>query len=48
LGVKSHNDYAQYEQGKHMPSIDTLEKFLQAIDPKTQTYITCAHLPKPN
>ncbi len=33
LNAKSINDYAQYEQGKHVPCFDKLEQLLKAIDP---------------
>ncbi len=33
LNAKSINDYAQYEQGKHVPGFDKLEQLLKAIDP---------------
>ncbi|HXW53405.1 MAG TPA: helix-turn-helix transcriptional regulator [Myxococcota bacterium] len=34
LGAKSINEYAQYERGKHLPSLEKLENLLKAIDPK--------------
>lgn len=34
LSLKSHASYAQYEQGKSLPGMDVLEKFIQAINPK--------------
>jgi predicted RNase H-like HicB family nuclease len=34
LGAKSINEYAQYEKGKHLPSLEKLESLLKAIDPK--------------
>jgi predicted RNase H-like HicB family nuclease len=33
LRAKSINEYAQYEQGKHLPSFAKLEQLLKAIDP---------------
>lgn len=33
LRAKSINEYAQYEQGKHLPSLDKFEQLLKAIDP---------------
>lgn len=41
LKAKSINDYAQYEQGKHMPSFEKFEKLLKAIDPNLSTFISC-------
>ena len=32
MGSKSINRYAQYEQGKHQPSLDIFEQLLMAID----------------
>ena len=32
LGLKSANSYAQYEQGKALPSMEKLNKFMNAID----------------
>jgi hypothetical protein len=31
LGVKSRNAYARYEQGSSMPTVDKLDKLLQAV-----------------
>ncbi len=39
LHARSINDYAQYEQGKHMPSLEKLEQLLKAIDPQLEPYI---------
>lgn len=39
LGAKSINEYAQYEQGKHLPSLEKLEELLRAIDPRLQPYL---------
>lgn len=36
LNAKSINEYAQYEQAKHLPSIEKLQQFLDAIDPERQ------------
>lgn len=33
MGSRSKNAYAQYEQGKILPSFDKLTQILQAIDP---------------
>ncbi|MBA3954576.1 helix-turn-helix transcriptional regulator [Candidatus Dependentiae bacterium] len=41
LNTKSINDYAQYEQGKHVPSLDNLTRFLEAINPSIQPFISC-------
>lgn len=32
LGVKSKNAYAQYEQGRHQPSLTKIQKFLSAMN----------------
>lgn len=42
LGAKSINDYAQYEQGKHMPSLEKFEQLLEAIDPELSPYLCLA------
>jgi len=34
LGSASPNSYAQYEQGKTMPSLEKLSEILEAINPK--------------
>ncbi len=39
LKAKSINEYAQYEQGKHLPSIEKLEELLRAIDPQLKPYL---------
>ena len=33
LGAKSRNEYARYEQGLSMPSLEKLERLLHALDP---------------
>lgn len=33
LGVKSHNAYARYEQGKSVPTIEKLVQLLSVVDP---------------
>ncbi len=38
LKAKSINEYAQYEQAKHMPSIEQIQRFLDAIDPSREKY----------
>ncbi len=42
LGAKSINEYAQYEQGKHMPSLEKFEQLLEAIDPELSPYLCLA------
>lgn len=39
LRAKSINEYAQYEQGKHLPSLEKLQELLQAIDPSLEPYL---------
>jgi len=41
LGAKSLNEYAQYEQGKHLPSLEKFEKLLQAINPELMPFVSC-------
>ncbi len=41
LHAKSINEYAQYEQGKHLPSFEKFEQLLNAIDPKLAPVISC-------
>mgnify|MGYP000896337438 CR=1 FL=1 len=36
LNSKSPNAYARYEQGKAVPTVETLEELLHAIDPKLE------------
>ena len=40
LNAKSINEYAQYEQAKHLPSIEKLDELLKAIDPTINTIIS--------
>ncbi|OGB84774.1 hypothetical protein A3F66_00760 [candidate division TM6 bacterium RIFCSPHIGHO2_12_FULL_32_22] len=40
LSAKSINEYAQYEQAKHLPSLDKLDELLKAIDPTLESIIT--------
>ena len=40
LRAKSINEYAQYEQGKHLPSMEKFEQLLKAIDPNLVPYIS--------
>lgn len=42
LGAKSINDYAQYEKGKHLPSLEKLESLLKAIDPARKPVLSYA------
>lgn len=39
LKAKSINEYAQYEQGKHLPSFEKFKQLLHAIDPELTPYI---------
>ena len=41
LNAKSVIEYAQYEQGKHLPSLEALAKFLEAIDPELHVSLIC-------
>lgn len=41
LKAKSINEYAQYEQGKHLPSLEKFEQLLKAIDPQLTPFISC-------
>lgn len=36
LQAKSINEYAQYEQAKHLPSIEKLQQLLSAVNPNRQ------------
>lgn len=36
LGYKSPSAYAQYETGKHIPGLDKLARFIQAMNPHLQ------------
>ena len=36
INAKSINEYAQYEQAKHLPSFEKFQQFLDAIDPERQ------------
>lgn len=40
LKAKSINDYAQYERGKHLPSMEKFEQLLRAIDPALMPIMT--------
>jgi hypothetical protein len=40
LKAKSINEYAQYEQGKHLPSLEKFEQLLKAIDPELTPFMT--------
>lgn len=39
LNAKSINEYAQYEQAKHLPSLEKLEQLLKAIDPELTPFL---------
>jgi hypothetical protein len=39
LNAKSLDEYAQYEQAKHLPSLEKLEQLLKAIDPELTPYL---------
>lgn len=39
LKAKSINEYAQYEQGKHLPSLEKFEQLLKAIDPELRPFM---------
>lgn len=39
LKAKSINEYAQYEQGKHLPSFEKFEQLLKAIDPELMPFV---------
>lgn len=41
LNAKSINEYAQYEQGKHLPSVEKLEEILNAINPDLKPFFSC-------
>ena len=43
LGARSRNAYARYERGDSIPSIDTLEKLLQAVNPGGDFVIRDSH-----
>ena len=40
LAAKSINEYAQYEQGKHLPSFEKFQQLLKAIDPNLEPVMT--------
>jgi predicted RNase H-like HicB family nuclease len=40
MRAKSINEYAQYEQGKHLPSLEKFEQLLKAIDPTLVAVMT--------
>ncbi len=44
LGAKSLNSYARYEQGKSVPTIETLGKLIEAVTPKHDFVITESQL----
>ena len=45
LNAKSINEYAQYEQGKHLPSFEKFNQLLNAIDPELMPYIHAVKRP---
>lgn len=40
LKAKSINEYAQYEQGRHLPSFEKFEQLLKAIDPELTFFMS--------
>ncbi len=40
LNAKSINEYAQYEQGKHLPNFEKFEQLLKAIDPELTPFMS--------
>lgn len=40
LRARSINEYAQYEQGKHLPSFEKFEQLLKAIDPSLDVFMS--------
>ncbi len=40
LRARSINEYAQYEQGRHLPSFDKFEQLLKAIDPNLSLFMS--------
>jgi hypothetical protein len=40
LRATSINEYAQYQQGKHVPSFEKFDQLLKAIDPELTTVMT--------
>jgi hypothetical protein len=40
LHARSINEYAQYEQGKHLPSFEKFEQLLKAIDPRLDLFMS--------
>jgi transcriptional regulator with XRE-family HTH domain len=42
MGMKSHNAYARYEQGKAMPTLDQLNRLFLAVCGKDFVLTECA------
>ena len=40
LHARSINEYAQYEQGRHLPSFEKFEQLLKAIDPNLTIFMS--------
>lgn len=40
LRARSINEYAQYEQGKHLPSFEKFEQLLKAINPELNLFMS--------
>lgn len=40
LHARSINEYAQYEQGRHLPSFEKFEQLLRAIDPELSLFMS--------
>lgn len=40
LQARSINEYAQYEQGRHLPSFEKFEQLLKAIDPELNVFMS--------
>lgn len=40
LQARSINEYAQYEQGRHLPSFEKFEQLLKAIDPELTFFMS--------
>ena len=46
LGMKSHNTYARYEQGRSVPSVEKLNELLNAVCPQRDIVITESAIPR--
>ncbi len=40
MHARSINEYAQYEQGRHLPSLEKFEQLLKAIDPEITVFMS--------